>query len=328
MRGSERSFYASAALVAIALAAIALPAGEAKAQSYPSRPVRFIVYQAAGGTSDVLARTVGQKLADNMGQQVVIENRPGANGILAMELGAKAVPDGYTIVFGASPTHAINPGLYKKLSYDPVKDFAPISLVGRPSYVIVVNPAIANSIKEFIALAKSKPGQLNYGAGGSNARLGTELFNNAAGVKISHVPYKSNSQALTDLMGGRVDLVIEPLMSALPSIQAAKLKPLAVTSPQRLPQLPDVPTLAESGISYTLTPWAAIYAPAGVPRDIIMKLNGEVVRALKLPDVIARFNSLGFETQSSTPEELGTFTRSEIAEYARLIKEIGIPQEE
>lgn len=319
-----KSVFASAMI----FAATVVPSASALAQAYPSKPIRFIVYQGAGGTSDVLARTVGQKMSDSMGQQVLVDNRPGANGIVAMELSAKAAPDGYTLVFGASPTHAINPGLYKKLPYDPVRDFAPVSLLGRPSYVVVVNPSVANSIKDFVTLAKSKPGQLNYGAGGSNPRIATELFNNAAGVKISHVPYKSNSQALTDLMGGRVDLVIEPLMSALPAIQAAKLKPLAVTSPQRLPQLPDVPTLAEAGIPYALTPWAAIYVPAGVSRDIVMKLNGEVVKALKLPDVIARFNSLGFEAQSSTPEELGNFTRSEITEYAKIIREIGIPQEE
>lgn len=329
MRGYfEHSHFSNVVRITAVIAATALPPASALSQAYPAKPVRIIVYQAAGGTSDILARTVAQKFSESMGQGFVTENRPGANGIVAMELGAKAAPDGYTIVFGASPTHAVNVGLYKKLPYDPVRDFAPISMIGRPSYVVVTHPSVASSIKDFIALAKSKPGQLNYGAGGSNPRISTELFNIAAGVKISHVPYKSNTQAINDLMGGRVDLVIEPLISAMPPIQAGKLKPLAVTSPQRLPALPDVPTLAESGIPYSVSPWAALYFPAGVPRDIVMKMNAETGNALSQADVVTRFRSLGFETQASTPEELASLTRSEIAEYSRIIKEIGIPQED
>ncbi len=306
-------------------AAFAILPQAAFAQAYPSKPIRLIVPQGPGGTSDLLSRTVAQKLNDAFGQQVVVDNRPGANGIIGTEMGAKAAADGYTLTFGSSPTHAINPGLYRKLSYDPLTDFAPIGMLGRPLYAVIAHPGVATNIKDFIGTAKANAGKFNFGAGSSNAWIGTELFATAAGIKLSHVPYKSNSQALIDLVGGRVDVMIEPVMSALPHIQAGKVSALAVTTQVRLAILPAVPTLTESGVPYKLTPWAAIYAPANTPIEIVVRLNGEIVKMLKMPDVIARFATLGFEPEASTPEQLGAFTRQEIAEYGRIIKEIGIP---
>ncbi len=299
----------------------------ARAQAYPSKPIRIIVPQGPGGTSDLLSRAVAQKLNDAFGQQVVVDNRPGANGIIGTEMGAKAAADGYTLTFGSSPTHAINPGLYRKLSYDPLADFAPIGMLGRPLYAVIAHPAIATNIKDFIETAKMKPGTLNFGAGSSNAWIGTELFAAAAGIKLLHVPYKSNSQALIDLVGGRVDVMIEPVMSALPQIQSGKVSALAVTKQTRLAILPAIPTLTESGVPYKLTPWAAMYAPAGTPNDIVRRLNAEIVKMLKMSDVIERFSALGFEPEASTPEQLGAFTQQEIAEYGRIIKEIGIPMQ-
>ncbi len=299
------------------------------AQGYPTRPIRFIVGQGPGGASDVVARAIAQKLVERLGQQVIVDNRAGANGIIAMEATAKAVPDGYTIALGSSPMLAINPSLYKQLPYDPVRDFSPIALVGVASYVIVARPSLpANSVKDLVALAKSKPGQLNYGAGSSGARIGTEMFNSAAGISLTYIPYKSAPQALTDLLAGQVDLVLEPVMSASAHIKADRLKALAVSTAKRVRQFPDIPTMAESGISgYEFSSWLSIHAPAGIPKSIVEKLNTEIVRILKLPEIVDQLRSLGFEPQSSTPEELAAFTTAEIAKYANVVKIARIPAE-
>ena len=299
------------------------------AQGYPARPIRFIVGQGPGGASDVVARAIAQKLVERLGQQIIVDNRAGANGIIAMEAAAKAAPDGYTIALGSSPMLAINPSLYKQLPYDPVRDFSPIALVGVAPYVLVARPSLpANSVKDLVALAKSKPGQLNYGAGSSGTRIGTEMFNSAAGVSLTYIPYKSAPPALIDLLAGQVDLVLEPVMSASAHIKAGRLKALAVSTAKRVPQFPDVPTLSESGISgYEFSSWLSIHAPAGVPKNIVEKLNTEIVKILKLPEIIDKLRSLGFEPQSSTPEELAAFTSAEIAKYAKVVKAAGIPAE-
>lgn len=316
------------ARILLALAALSI-VQSAGAQGYPTRPIRFIVGQGAGGASDVVARAIAQKLAERLGQQVIVDNRAGANGIIAMEATAKAAPDGYTIALGSSPMLAINPSLYRQLPYEPVRDFSPIALVGVASYVIVARPSLpANSVKELVALAKSKPGHLNYGAGSSGARIGTEMFNSAAGISLTYIPYKSAPQALTDLLSGQVDLVLEPVMSASAHIKADRLKALAVSTAKRVPQFPDIPTLAELGIpGYEFSSWLSIHAPAGTPKSIVEKLNTEIVRILKLPEIVDQLRSIGFEPQPSTPEELAAFTVAEIAKYAKVVKTAGIPAE-
>lgn len=311
------------------LAVVASPIQPVWAQGYPTKPIRFIVTQGPGGASDVVARTIAQKLSESLGQQVIVDNRSGANGIIGAEATAKAAPDGYTIGLGSSPILAINPSLYKQLPYDPVRDFAPIALIAKAFYVIVVHPSVpANSVKDLIVLAKAKPNQLNYGAGSSGARIGTEMFNSAAGVSLTYIPYKSAPPALTDLLAGHLDLILEPIPSAAPHIKTGKLKALAVSATKRLPQLPDVPTLAEAGVpGYEFSSWLSVYAPAGVPKDILEKLNAEIVKILNIPDVVERLRSLGFEPQPSTPEQLATLTKSEIAKYAKVVKDAKIPVE-
>lgn len=301
----------------------------AQAQDYPARPIRFILSQGAGGTTDVVARTIAQKLGEGLGTQVVVENRAGANGIIGAEAVARAAPDGYTITLGSSSTHAINPSLYRQLPYDALRDFAPISLVGKAYYAVVVHPSVpANSLPALIALAKARPGRLNYGSGGSSARIGSEMLNLAAGMQLNHIPYKSSPQALNDLLSGQLDVMIEPVLSAAPHIRSGKLRALAVTTPRRLAQLPEVPTTAEAGLpAYAFSAWLALYTPAGVPAPIVQKLNAEMVRILALPDVIERFQSVGFEAQAGTPQQLAEFTQSELAAYARVVRDAGIPKE-
>ncbi len=299
------------------------------AQNYPAKPIRLIVAAGAGGTSDVIARAIAQKLAESLGQQVVVDNRPGANGVIGTEVAAKAAPDGYSIILGSVSTHGSNPSLYSRLPYDPVRDFAPITLVGQAPYVILVQPSFpANSVKEFIGQAKAKPGQINYGAGTNAARIGTEMFNSMTGISLTHIPYKSTAQALTDLMAGQLQVIFEPLVTALPHIKAGKLKVLGITSTRRLPMVPDIPTVAEAGVpGYEYSGWLAMYAPAGVPREVVQKLNAEIVKILNLPDIADRLRSVGFEPQPTSSEQLAAFTKAEVAKYARVVKEAGIQPE-
>lgn len=301
----------------------------AQAQDYPTRPIRFVLSQGAGGTTDVVARTIAQKLGESLGTQVVVENRAGANGIIGAEAVARAAPDGYTITLGSSSTHAINPSLYRQLPYDALRDFTPISLVGKAYYAVVVHPSVsANSLSALIALAKARPGRLNYGSGGSSARIGSEMLNLAAGMQLNPIPYKSSPQALNDLLSGQLDVMIEPVLSAAPHIRSGKLRALAVTTPRRIAQLPEVPTTAEAGLpAYAFSAWLALYAPAGVPAPIVQKLQAEMVRILALPEVIERFHSVGFEAQASTPQQLAEFAQSELAAYAKVVRDAGIPKE-
>jgi tripartite-type tricarboxylate transporter receptor subunit TctC len=311
------------------LLCLALLAGtfSAWAQNYPVKPIRMFVAAGAGGTSDVIARAIAQKLSENLGQQVVVDNRPGANGVIGADAAAKAVPDGYSIILGSVSTHGSNPSFYTRLPYDPVRDFAPISMVGQAPYVIVVQPSFpANSVKEFIAQVQAKPGQINYGAGTNAARVGTEMFTSMTGIRLTHVPYKSTAQALTDLMAGQVQVIFEPLVTALPHIKAGKLKVLGITSAMRLPMVPDIPTVVEAGVAgYEYSGWLAMYAPAGVPRDVVQKLNTEIAKIL--PGIAERLRSLGFEPQATSPEQLSAYTKSEIAKYAKFVKEAGIQPE-
>lgn len=298
----------------------------ALAQEYPSKPIKLIVIQAAGGTTDVIARAIGQKLGPGIGQAIVIENKPGAEGIIGAELTAKAEPDGYTVMLGSTGTHAANIALYKKLPYDPVADFTPVTLIGKSYYAVLVPPAASfNSIKELVGQAKAKPGLITYGTGGSSGRINIEIFKAASGADLRYIPYKDNNQALIDVIGGRLDLVFEALATATPQMKSGAAKTLAVTSPERLPQFPNVPTVAEAGYpGFEVSAWLGMYAPAGTPRPVQQKLNGEMLKVLKNQEVTDKFRTLGFEPLPTTPERLAAFTQSEIAGFKKIVRDVGI----
>lgn len=310
--------------LAAALAAATAPAG---AEGYPTRPVRFVVPFAPGGSTDTLARTIGVKLAGALGQQVVVDNRPGANGDIGMMIVAKAPPDGHTIVLGYIANLAIAPSLYAKMPYDPVKDFAPVTQLASSPNVLVAHPSVpAANLKELIALAKAKPGQINFASAGvgSIGHLTGELLNNLAGVKMVHIPYKGSGQAVTDLLGGNVQLMFSGFSSTLPHIRSGKLRALAVTGAQRSPAAPDVPTIAESGFpGFEATAWYGVLAPAGTPKAVVSRLHDDVVKALRDPDVDKRLAGLGFEIAGTAPEQFAAYIRSEIKKWARAVEASG-----
>jgi len=308
-------------LLALALAAPAF------SQSFPSRPVRFVVPFAPGGSTDTLSRTIGVKLADALGHQVVVDNRPGANGDIGMMIAAKAPPDGHTIVLGYIANLAIAPSLYAKMPYDPVKDYAPITQPASSPNVLTAHPSVqAKTLQELIALAKAKPGQVSFASAGvaSVGHLTGELINNLAGIRMTHVPYKGSGQAVTDILGGHVQVMFSGFSSTLHHIKAGKLRALAVTGPKRSNALPEVRTIAEQGFpGVEATAWYGILAPAGTPRPVVARLHGEIVKILKLPDVTQKLEGLGFEIVGSTPEQLGAYMRSEIKKWEKVVKASG-----
>jgi tripartite-type tricarboxylate transporter receptor subunit TctC len=295
-------------------------------QAYPNKPIRWIVPFPGGQASDILARTIGQKLTEAWGQQVLVDNRPGAGGNIGTDLAAKSPPDGYTIVM-ATAALPISVSVYSKLPFDPVKDFTPVSLLTQTPLVLVVNPSVpANSVKELIALAKSKPGEITFASSGNGTshQLAGEMLKTTTGVKIVHVPYKGSAPAHVDLMGGQVTMMFDNIVAVLPHIKTGKLKPLAVTTPKRSPALPDVPTMPETGVpGFEATAWFGVLAPAGTPKEIIDKLNSEMVKILNMPDVKERFTSQGAEIAGSTPEEFAAFMKTEIEKWAKVAKESG-----
>ncbi|OGI40481.1 MAG: hypothetical protein A2V91_01770 [Candidatus Muproteobacteria bacterium RBG_16_64_10] len=299
------------------------------AQSYPNRPVRFVVPFAPGGSTDTLARILSQRLADALGQQVVVDNRSGGNGNIGMEIVAHAAPDGHTIVLGYIANLAIGPSLYAKLPFDPVKDFAPVTQLATSPNVLVAHPSVAaSSLQELIALAKTKP--VNFASAGvaSVGHLTGELLNNLAGIRMVHVPYKGSGQAVTDLLGGHVQLMFSGFSSTLPHIKAGKLRALAVTGIERSAALPEVPTIAEQGFpKFEATAWYGVLAPANTPKPVIRRLHGELVRILKLPDVGQRLGGLGFEIVGSTPEQFGAYIKTEITKWAKVVKASGAKPE-
>jgi tripartite-type tricarboxylate transporter receptor subunit TctC len=308
------------------LAALAVPS-LAGAQGYPTKPVRFIVPFAPGGSTDIIGRTVAQKLTELWGQTVIVDNRPGGSTVIGTDLVAKSPPDGHTLLVTPAP-FTIVPSLIAKLPYDPAKDFEPITLINTTPLVVVVHPGVpAKSVKELIALAKAKPGALNYGssgAGGSN-HLAGELFNAMAGVKTVHIPYKGNAPALTDLLGGHVDLVYNGLTSALPFIKSGKLRALAVTSLNRSGALPDVPTLDEAGLKgFQAVAWNGLTAPARTPQAVVAKVNADVMKIMKSPELAERLKAEGSDPVGSTPERYAAFLREEIAKWGKVIKAAGI----
>ena len=299
----------------------------AHAQSYPTRPIRYIVPQAPGGSSDTLARVLTQRVAEGLRQQIVIDNRPGATGIIGAELAARANPDGYTLLQVAT-SHATNPAMQARLPYDTLRDFVAISLLSQQPNVFLVHPSVpVRNVKELIAYAKSKPGQLNYatsGTGGSQ-HLAGELLKSMAGIDMTHVPYKGSPPALVDVIAGRVPLMSSTMPPALPQIRSGKVRAIAVTSAKRSPALPDVPTVAESGLpGYEAIAWQGLVAPAGTPRPVIARIQAEFARVLKQPDIGARLTEQGYETVASTPEWFADYIRTEIAKWSKVIRTAGI----
>ena len=307
----------------IALALAALVASTACAQTYPTKAVRLVVPFLAGGSTDIVGRTVAQKLSEMWGQQVFVDNRPGGGTTIGTDMVAKAAPDGYTLLVTPAP-FTINPSLLAKLPYDALNDFAPITLINTTPLVMVVHPGVpAKNVKELIALAKAKPGKLNFGSsgtGGSN-HLAGELFDAMAGVKMVHIPYKGNAGALTDIVGGHLDVVYNGITSAVALIRGDKLRALAVTSLQRSAALPAVPTLDESGLKgFEAVAWNGLTAPAKTPRDVIMKINADVIKIVNSPELKERLKADGSDPVGNTPEQYAAFLRNEIAKWAKVIK--------
>lgn len=309
-----------------AVAALLL-AAPAHAQTWPTRPVRYIVPFPPGGTTDILARLVGQKLSESFGQQFVVENRPGAGGNIGADLVAKATPDGYTILMGTPGTQAINQYVYKVMPYDTAKDFAPVSMVALVANVIAVYPGVpAKNLGELIALAKAKPGTINFGTpgNGTTGHLSTELLKTMAGINLTHVPYKGSAFVLQDIMAGRVEMMLDNLPSALPHIQSGAIRALAVTTEKRWFATPDVPTVAESGVpGYEAASWFCVVAPAKTPRDIVTKLSGEIDRLLKTPELRQKFNDVGAEPVGGTPEQLAATIATEMVKWKRVVEVSG-----
>ena len=318
--------HAIARAPAAMLIALACCACAAAAQPYPTRPVRLVVPFAPGSTTDSLARIVANRITDPLGQQVVVDNRPGAGGNIGTEIVARAAADGHTLLMAAG-SHAINPSLYRALGYDAVKDFAPITLVGEAPLIVVANPQLAaNSMSEFIALAKSKPGQLSYASGGSGSpsHLAMELLKSMAAIEITHVPYKGGAPVLTALLGGEVQVTAGGMLAMLPQVRAKKLKALAVTGARRAPVAPEIPTVAESGVPrYQVTGWWGLLAPAGTPAAIVARLEREVARQLQSRELRERLSNEGIEAVGGSPAQFAAYLKEDIDKWAKVVKSSG-----
>ncbi|OOG43858.1 tripartite tricarboxylate transporter substrate binding protein [Polaromonas sp. A23] len=310
-------------------AACALAPVLAQAQGFPDKPITFVVPFAAGSATDQLARALGQALSNDSKASVVVENRAGASGILGAQAVAKARPDGYTVLIATNTTQAANQHLYKKLPYDPIKDFTPLTSLGRGGQIMVVNPALpVSNVGEFIALAKSKPGKLSFGSGSSSSLVAVELFKQMTGTYILNIPYKSNPNAVTDLLGGQIDMMITDMATGLPQVKAGKLKALGVSTRQRSPLAPDVPTIAEAGVKgYEMTYWFAAYAPAGTPADVTAKLNELLVKAARSSTAAPFFKGSGTEIFTSSQDELRKFQAAETVKWGKIIQGAGIQPE-
>jgi tripartite-type tricarboxylate transporter receptor subunit TctC len=311
-------------VLSIFLAAAAPPA---IAQGYPNRPIKYVVPYPPGGPLDTVARLLGQKVSERIGQPVIVENKPGAGGNIGADAVAKSPADGYTILMGAVATHAINPTLYSKIPYDPIKDFTPITLIGVTPNVLVVSAALpVKDVGEFIAYAKANPGKLNFGSGssGSAGHLAGELFKSMAGVDMAHIPYKGAAPAMQDLLAGQIQLMFDNMASALPQVKGGKIRALAVTTPRRSIYAPDLPTIAESGLpGFDVSTWFGLFAPANTPKEAVARLHDEFVRALALPDVKEKLANLGIEPVGNKPEEFAAYIKTEAAKYGDVIGKSG-----
>ena len=324
---ATRRFALGSIASAVVLGAGRLGGTSALAQAYPTKPVTIIVPFAAGGTTDILARIIGQALTAELGQSVVVDNRAGAGGNIGGQAAAKAAPDGHTLFMGTVGTHAINASLYKKMPFDPVKDFAPLTRVANVPNLLVANPAQPyKSVKDLIAYAKANPGKVNFGSSGngSSIHLSGELFKSLAKVDMQHAPYKGSAPAVTDLLGNQIGIMFDNMPSAIQHVRSGKLVPLAVTTAKRSPELPNVPTIAEAGVpGYEATSWFGMFAPAGTPAPVLAKLNAAIVKVLAQPDVKKKINEQGAEVYSETPEQFAAFIQAESVKWGKVVKESG-----
>ena len=325
---------AAANVCAVALVGIAVPAVGSAAdavQDYPTKPVRFLVPQAAGGSIDTIARLVGQKLAERLGKQVVMDNRTGANGIIGLELASKSPPDGYTVFSGGTASIAINPSLYTKLPYDPIKQFAPVSLVAYSTSVLIVHPSVpAKTIAGLIALAKSKPGEIRYASAGSGStpHLSAEMLRYMTGVNILHVPYTGSAPGVTATVTGETSMMFTGVASAIGHIQSKRLRALSVNGMKRSPALPDVPTAAESGLrGFEVDFWNGIFVPMGTPGALIARLNSDINRIISAPDVVEKLTALGADPAGGTPAEFSAIIRQDMERWAKVVKASGMKVE-
>ena len=306
--------------------AFTVTATNVDAQAFQSKPVKIIVPSTPGDGSDILARSIAQKLAERWGQSVIVENRPGAGGVVGTEVAAKSTADGYTVIMGNAGSHAINQALYPKLSYDVVRDFAPITMVASAPNVFVVNPSVpANTVAEFIALAKKEPGKYSFASGGngSSAHLNGEMLKSFAGIEMTHVPYKGSSPAITDVIAGQVQLMIGNLPPILPFIKSGKVRALGVTTTTRFAATPDVPPISDTVTGYESLAWFGLFAPAATPKDILTKWHADVVAVLALPEIRERVAQLGFDVVGNTPEAYAALVRSDIAKWQKVVKASG-----
>jgi tripartite-type tricarboxylate transporter receptor subunit TctC len=302
--------------------------GEVLGQVYPTRPIRLVVPSSAGaGVTDIMARLLGRHLSARIGQQIVIDNRPGASGILGSEVVSRAAPDGYTLLI-ANVSLVVNPFLYPKMPYDPLTDFMPVTMVNSAPLLLVVHPSIAaRSVTELITYAKLHPGQLNYGSGGlgSTPYLAAELFKSLSGIDVLHVPYKGGAPALSDLVGGQLSFMIENMPGTMPYVMAGTLRAIAITSPQRSPLAPELPTVIEAGVpGYEMSGWNGIFAVKGTPPEIVERLHSEVAKILRSPEVRRELTALGAEPVGDTPDEFGAFLKADMARWGKIIQEKGI----
>jgi tripartite-type tricarboxylate transporter receptor subunit TctC len=315
---------ACAALTAAAAAAVFAQAG------YPSKPVRMVVPSSAGGGTDIVARIIAPELSKRLGQQVIIDNRPGAGTMIGIEVAAKSPPDGYTLLMGLS-TLAINSALYKKVPYDPQRDFAPITQAVSSASIIVVHPSVpVKTLKELIAFARARPGQINYASAGTGTypHMTMELFLSMAKLKMVHIPYKGTGPAMIDMVAGQVATMAATILTGMPQIRAGRLRPLGITSAARSPIVPDLPTVAEAGLpGYESVQWYGMLAPARTPRDIITRLHGEATRVLQQPEIKARFAGDGADPVGNTPEEFTRYIQSELTKWAKVARDAGIQPE-
>ncbi len=314
-------------LLRVAIPLMALVASAA-AETYPAKPIRIVVAYTPAGTTDILARAIGQKLTEAWGQPVIIDNRPGANGNIGTEYAAKTTPDGYTLLMTTAAPHGINPGLYRKLGFDAVKDFAGISLVATVPNVLVVNNTLpVKDVRDLIAYLRANPGKLNFGSPGygSTGHMSVELFMAMTGTKMAHIPYKGDAGVLADLMGGQIMLSLSNMPAYTPQIKAGRVRALAVSTAKRSPAAPEIPTMAEAGVpGYVTVAWFGLLAPAKTPRDIINKLSAETARILKMPDVYTRLADLGAEPVGSSAAEFDAHIKSEIVKWAKVIKDANV----
>ncbi len=310
----------------LAASVLSLPAHAATA--FPTKPIRIIVAYTPAGTTDILARAIGQKMSETWNQPVIIDNRAGAAGNIGTEVAARATPDGHTLLMGTAGTHGINVSLYRKLSWHPVNDFAPVSLSAMVPNIMVVNNALpVKNVREFVAHVKANPGKLSYGSpgNGSTAHLSMELFKSMTGSTIVHIPYKGSAGVLTDVMGGQIAVTIDNMPPYIPQVKAGKIRALAVSTGKRSSAMPDLPTIAEAGVpGYEAGAWFGLLAPAGTPKQIVAQLSAESARILKLPDISKRISELGAEPVGSTPEQFAELIKTEIAKWAKVIKDANV----